>query len=314
MERANSARKWLPNNYPAIDQKQAKISYPITFKKYTKFKKSLNENKVIYEQLLGALAEKTLENVFIAIGAIFNCHYSQICLIEVHNEKSSLAYFRVPYNHRLNCYFRETGEAEFDYRVKAWDVNLTAAACRAISSHLPDFFSVVIDLKSLSIFTTKEIPRFNEAPSSELGAIPFHVTVTRRDFDRALWNIRPSDRIKEHGLYIHDGSSFVKINDFPSFKIYSQIPFLLFRYSVENGKPRYVILATLTMRVEKVLFGGADKKSNMAIARTLSRYVASCQILQLPPFIMDEANTLQELPDQRSQLTDKEFTQFYVDV
>ncbi|WP_323004893.1 hypothetical protein [Denitromonas sp.] len=90
-------------------------------------------------------------------------------------------------------------------------------------------------------------------------------------------------------IYLHDGRQFVTVNaEVAAFA--TNVPFLLLRYAVGNGRPRYVAYSTLGKCVETVAFGNAEKETK----RLIARYCDTLRVLKISAWLHVDADVMKE--------------------
>ena len=289
------ARRWLPDAYPDWEQsKQAN-----TILNVDGFVRQ--RDQLQFEQVSTAIQASTIAKVFDLLSEVFDCDKSEICLLEDRvltrkGKKTPVVYFRYTYNQAFNDALKAAGHAVFDPRLKAWNMPLDDDAKGAVAQCIGSFYRVVIDLSRMVILQNESVPNFAAQTRVAFRKLPFHVQIKRSEVIAAILSSRPTDSIRDNQIYVNDGSGFVA---YPEQEvIWTQSPFLLFRYAVIEGSPRYVSFSTLGMVVEQVSFGNDDKKTSMAIARFMDTF----HVLKMPAFELECSNIITEAHNLRSQL------------
>lgn len=274
-------RRYLPDAYPEWEHAE-NVDPSITLGGFTRVR-----DRQIFDKVGSALLSKTFNKVIDSLSDIFDCDKSQICLFEKHDisQQSSVITFRYTYNPDFNDELKDTGRAKFDSYLKAWDLNFDEKISDMVSESIGDFYRIVIDLNKLIIMQNENEPAMASETVLAFKKIPFHLSVSKTDILSAISEYRATDDVLENRLFINDGrSGFVAFPD--QDVIWTQSPFLLLRYPVANGQPRYASFSTLGMAVEGITFGNDGKKTSMAIAR----FMDSCRVLKMSAFevISDE--------------------------
>lgn len=293
LARREEARRWLPNTFPDWDQAQQNDS-PLRLKGFV----SVHDRQE-FEKIWTALHANTFAKVYDALADAIACDKSEICLIEDRiltrkGQKVPVVYFRYTYNPAFNEVLKGAGRAVFDPRPKAWNLILDDGAKSTLAEFMGMFYRFVIDVSRMVIMRNDNEPFMAMKTRAAFSKLPFHVQVKRSDVLAAIEASRPMDEIREEHLYINDGSGFIACPEHQVF--FTQSPFLLFRYAVVGGRPRYVSFSTLGNVAERVSFGNDDKRTAQAIAR----FMDTCRILQMPAF--ESGNAITEDANARRQL------------
>ena len=251
-------------------------------------------------RLTHALSLEPINKAFDAAGEILGCSAAAICLITSrkvtrNGKKVSVHSFQYKFSKEFNDLLKTTGAARFDQHVTGWnlpdDGGLTIAK---VSSKFGDHFRAVVYVNNMSVMMSRTQTAFAPHQRVAFARLPFAIEVSARSVFQALSASRPQDRIIPGQLTVHSGESFEPIPDNGS--VWTQMPFVLIGYDVENGAPRYASISTLGMAVEEVLFPTSRRKLYQAIAR----FRDACQTLSTPGFTASCAASLMERPGQRA--------------
>lgn len=283
--RYQKAQQHLPDVY-ADKERPAQAELRFAMKGFIRI-----QDRHCFERVLDALQASPIAKVFDLLSQVFDCDRSEICLLEDHiatrkGEKVPVVYFYYTYNQSFNDVLKSTGNAFFNPRVKAWNIVLDDNAKEIVGQSIGNFYRVVIDLSRMIIMQNEKTP--NQAAQTRMAfdRMPFHIPVRKSEIISAIMSSRPGDFILDDRIYINDGSEFVP---YPDRKvIWTQLPFLLLRYPVPDGKPRYVSFSTLGKVVEYVSFGNDSKETSMMIAR----FMCACRILKMPAFELEDENII----------------------
>jgi len=284
-----TARRWLPDSYPDWEQSKD-LETPLRLDGFFHVRDNL-----LFEKISSALQSSTIAKVFDSIADVFDCDKSEICLLEGREimrkgKKTPVVYFRYPYNQIFNNVLKSERQAVFDGNIKAWNLVLDDDAKSVVSDHIGKFYRVVIDLGSMTILKNEVAPQNAAQTLIAFNKLPFHIPIKKLDVLEAILSSRPFDKIREDHVHINDGNGFVPYPEQET--IWTQSPFLLFRYAVLGGNPRYVSFSTLGIAVEGISFGNKDKKTSMAIAR----FMDTCHVLKLAAFEPDCSKLLLKEP------------------
>ncbi len=299
IRKCRAERRWLPDAYPSWEQAEQFESF-IPAKEFVRIR-----DQQTFEQVYEALQANKLSKVFDLLSDVFHCDRSEICLLEDRvvtrkGEKVPVVYFRYTYNPSFNDLLKEignakgTGKARFDASLKAWNMDLDDYTKDAVALYIGGFYRIVIDLNRMVILQNAHEPEMSAPKRVAFLPLPFHIKIEKSKVIEAILSSRPSDFICR--LYVHDGSCFVPYPEQEVF--FTKSPFLLFRYAVNDGKPRYVSFSTLGMAVEYMSFGNESKKTTMAIAR----FMDTCRALRLPAIEIQPNDLMVETETLRIQL------------
>jgi len=263
----------LPDSFPDWDAAQdAESCLPL--EGFTQL-----EDQGIFEQIRQALMEETtFAKAMVAIGNIFNCSRSEVCLvcergISRLGVRQSIIRFQYPYNAAVIPIIKAAGDARFDSRRKAWHLaprEDSAAVLQDLAKH----FVVMIDVDSMAVRVNSRADRMSSLQGVAFRPVPFHLEVKWSDILYAIRSARPGDKVEREAVFYHDGHAFQPLPE--TAWVWTRLPFLLLRYAVPNGRPRYVSYSTLGEVVEDVMFAN-DSKSTM---RGIARYMDTIHYLQ----------------------------------
>ncbi len=288
-------RRWLPETYLSWEQSK-KSELTLNLIGFAR----LCEQR-LFQRVSSALQAATIVKVFDLLAEVFECDKGEICLYENRivmrdGQKTALTYFRYIYNESFNEVLKSTGEAVFSKNIKAWSLVLNENTKDVISERIGNFYRVVIDLSAMVIMLNEMQPNVTAKTRSAFNSLPFHIAVKKSEIISMILAKREAEKIKEDQIYINDGAQFVIYPE--QDLIFTRSPFLLFRYAVMNGKPRYISVSTLGMTIECISFGNYDKKTSIAIAR----FMDTCRALKLPAFETSGDNVITEDLHHKDQL------------
>lgn len=292
-EKRRSDRRWLPDSYLDWDESLF-VDAHLVLDDFIRV-----QDKDVFERVLLALQASTISRVFDSIADIFDCDKHEICLLEGRNilrkgKKVFVVSFRYMYNQDFNDVLKAVW-ATFDQNIKAWNLSIEADEKLLVSESIGKYYRVVIDLNAMAIFTNKAAIQNTARDRLAFYKLPFHVSVMKSRVIESILSSRPSDDIRGD-LYINDGMGFIRYPE--QEEIWTQFPFLLFRYTVADGRPRYACFSTLGMAVERFSFGNNDKKTSVAIAR----FMGACRVIKSPVFETNRDNIVLENPSLKEQL------------
>lgn len=176
------------------------------------------------------------------IAELLSYDKSEICLlydadITRAGKKIKVVYCSYAYNPDFNEVLKSTGFAKFDPRVKRWNISVDVDEenLELIKAKLVGFFRVIVDLDGPSAYisTTKREEKKVEFEEPFYGS---PVEVSKELLFDSLLSSRPQDKILFNQIYFFDGQHFQKLNA-DAFKTRQLMG--LFRYAVEDGRPRY---------------------------------------------------------------------------
>jgi len=271
LAQCRKARRWLPDVYPGWEQAEH-ADMSLSFDGFVR-----QRDRRQFEQVAAALQAGTIAKVFDTLSIVFNCDKSEICLTEEriatrNGEKMPVVYFRYVYNQAFNDVLKASGGATFNLRLKAWSVALGGNAIEYVARRIGKFYRVVIDLGRMVIMHNENVPNVAAKTRAAFNMLPFHVQIKKSEVIDAILSSRPNDHILEDRIYINNGSGFVS---YPEQEVlWTRSPFLLLRYAVSSGRPRYVSLSTLGMVVEMISFGNDDKKHQCPLPDSWTRVVS----------------------------------------
>lgn len=232
---------------------------------------------LLIEPLKVALLEKSVEKVFNAIAALLKCDFREILLLQPHHlnrngQQTAVTYFRFINNLAFDQTLQTAGETQYYSAWQARNLVVTDAAISALVQPVREHFRYVVDFNSLQIF--RRLQCSPSQVSTPFGLIPFHLEVSFADVIESIRQHRPQDRVER--FHIHSGTAFVAVED--SF-LCTQMPFLLFRYSVVGSHPRFVSFSTLANQIDLIEIDDAA-----LIERMISQYCDACRSLNTPAF------------------------------
>lgn len=297
LERAEAkrqaARKWIPDTYPSWGEsnERAAVFNPPGFDRI--------QNQDTFEKVLSAMQEPSLIKVFDSLADTLACDKASICLVQSgwstwSGKKADLLYFRYQYNPDFNSVLKDNG-ARFRSQIKTWCIPVDDEGVRNIIDEISDFYTVIVDLDDLIILKNEKMPSSSAKTQTVFKALPFHINIKKDEIVNAILAHRSKEEIKNDRIYVNTGDGFAPLLEQ---EIWSQAPFLLLRYSVEEGRPRYVCFSTLGKSVEQVSFGNDTKKT----ARYIARYMDTCKVLRIPAYTIDKSKVLVEKTGQRQEL------------
>lgn len=241
-----------------------------------------------------ALKYGTYHRIMDALSSAFDCDKSQICVTDERTVtrsgvKMPVMFFWYTYNPAVNDMLMSEGCGRFHPQTKAWTVPLGGDEIDAVSGRLQDHFSVIIDMAAMRAMKSDAgQPVLAMSTMSAFSAMPYQVGVSMED-------IFPDGLGESERLYVHNGESFVR---FPERAvIWTQSPFLLLRYSIPTGKPRYISYSTIAKRFEAFSYHDS-KQAAMAIAR----FIDACRVNRIPGFSLLRSDASLETPELKRQL------------
>lgn len=249
----------------------------------SKFNKLLDESA--REAVKIALSNQKKKVTFNKIADYFDCSSHSVCLVhsrkvQRNGKKVNVISFWNAFNQAFIDKVKSYNGARFDYNfTKSWSLPVPDGADRFdIPSDLLDMHKVVVDLDDCSIYLNPDPDPRRESVTAAFYPLMADVCITKSAMINAIRQERSETPIGDR-IYIHNGSRFERLDDF---KIYTSLPFILLRYSVERGRPRYASLSSLGLHVEELSFGGG-RDSRKAIAR----YMDTLNELRLPGFVLN---------------------------
>ena len=156
----------------------------------------------------------------------------------------------------------------------------------------------MIDLDAMAVLVNPSEPTKGQRTAAAFALLPFHLPVEPGTVLAVLRAARPADPVAaETLLYVHSGTSAGFVPFAAEHRCFTRMPFLLLRYAVPGGKPRYAAVSTLALQVEEVSFGTAAGGTQRAIAR----YADTCRVHRVPAVTRDgDPALLAEQPGQRA--------------
>lgn len=244
-----------------------------------------------------AIHAASMRKVIDGVAGAMSCDRADVCLLEerIVNRKGvkvAVVYFRCDFNSDFNEMLKSTGAATFDRSKKAWNVVLDADVSAHLCGGMGDFFCAVVDLKNMVLLRRSERSGNVAVKRIAFQKSPFYFDVKIEEILAAILAARPSESILEESIFINDGSEFSKIPE-KTESIITQMPFLLLRYGVRGGRPRYVAYSTVAKAIENISFGNDDKLTKIALAR----YMGTCQALGAKAFIHGREPSIEATPD-----------------
>lgn len=282
-EKRIRARKWLPLEFE-IDKSSALMCF--------------NGYSLIKDFDVVVAVKKSFEQsrygaIFGDIATALNIDRHTICILHTRKitrqgKPIAATFVRYVFNQEANEFLKEECEAKFDSIRKAWNIifNLHSLNTQQFLGGLNEYFDVIVDADSGVIWKANSMPSKAQKSEAAFAKLPFHVSIASEDIFSA---IEPSFKVET--LVVHDGKNFQKYN---SDKLFAQSPFLLLRYSVQNGSLRYASYSVLGRAIEEISFG-SSRETTVFIAR----YMDTCASLGLKGFITDKAEMILESPNQR---------------
>lgn len=269
-------RKGLPEEY--LDYPESMSANPII--NLVNFKK--NDDVETYKKVRHILKEgNSFQKILDELSFILDCDRSEICLIYEHviskNDTSNIVYFYNSYNPDFNELLKtESCKAVFNGVIKAWHIPSEDAGKSEIIDGVSSFYKVVIDLNNLIIMINDYSPSQSLKTGVAFYYMPFHISIEKKEVFEAIHSYRPSDYFLSNSLYLHDGEKFIPFPDEDI--IWTRSPFLLLRYSVAGGQPRYGSFSTIGKSMETVVFGNDPKSTGKAIGR----FMGACRSMKSP--------------------------------
>ena len=237
------------------------------------------ERVAVSDALIAIYRSDKLEDVISGIAKQFLTDRLQVCLLHASGKPDHL-YVRYFFSMAMNDFMRSIG-GKFNAQIKGWHVILdTPDAKVSLERYISEVFAVVVDVSGGAVLRAVAAPSLGQKTIAMFAKIPFHVETNLTDIIAALDEYR-NDNVRLETLVVHDGESFVHLPDAcrAGAPFWTQSPFLLIRYAVASGRPRYAIYSTLARMIEGIAFG-EDKRTSMFIAR----FRDSCDILKLQGF------------------------------
>lgn len=215
------------------------------------------------------------------IAEVLGCDRMGLLLVETFRAqrdgaKCDVLRLRFEYNPEVAAVVYASGRARYlKGRAKAWEIVRSEAAVSALLDALPAYFTAVVDLDALSISLNLAEPSLQAKSEAVFDPLAQPAVVETSAIVSGLRAERPQDLIEREKVYIQAGTGIGFVPLPAATTLRTTFPWLLLRYAVPEGKPRYVTYSTATQAVELVMFGTAAPGSQRAIAL----YADACRIL-----------------------------------
>lgn len=256
------------------------------------------------EMLRGVVVAFEGERYSKIIGAIesaVDCDPSELCLIEVKEgtrdgKKALRVHFRFAFNPQFSDTLKELGRATWNKPFKTWGAPIECLRSADVQALIRQHFKFVVDITGRRIMCNPRPSALNVSRHVAFRELPYHKRFHEYDVLAALAGVRPHAEVYEverEGLFYDNGSEFVRLPSQAT--VATRLPFLVFRYAVQDGRPRYFVFSVLGRCVEVISFGNADKVT----ARMIARFRDSSCRATLPVLEFDSSRWLPELPGQK---------------
>ena len=209
--------------------------------------------------IVGQVREALLRDRFAAVldgvADALGCDRLAVLIIEADRAvrcgvKSSILLMRYQFNPTVNEVLRATGRAYFQSGViKCWDVVPDGQVVDVLQAAIPEHFSALVDLDALAVLVNPDQPTAAQRTGLSFDLLILHRVVEADTIIAALNAARPQDQVESRTLTIHSGSSEGFVPVVPGRPYFTRKPFLLLRYSVPGGRPRYAALSTRDLQV-----------------------------------------------------------------
>lgn len=278
-----AARRYLPCDFP--DAAAAAGLQPALWP--VGFRRELDPAVIgqVREALLRSRFAAALDGVADALG----CDRLAVLMTEAgravrRGVKSRILHLRYQFNPAVNELLRATGRAYLERGAsRCWDIVPDGQGMEMVLAAIPGHFSALVDLDTLAVLVYPARPTAAQQTVPSFGILPFHRVVEAGAIIAALNSARATDQVERRTLYIHSGTPAGFVPFVPGRPCLTRLPFLLLRYAVSGGRPRYAALATLALQVEAVGFGNAAGGTLRAVAR----YADTCRMHRVPAFTLD---------------------------
>lgn len=222
-----------------------------------------------FEAVRRALVEEsTFTKAVSAIADHFQVARCEVALVTKLKASGSAqpAYrFQFPYNEDAKDVIKDAGDARFDKQRKSWTLTPSEDAGMEILQELDESIAILIDAESLAIHIGPVAPVADDISRAAFRHLPFHMQLSWVDILEHIRLARPRETVERDKMFYHDGRLFKPLPETPL--IWTRLPFLLLRYAVSSGQPRYVSYSTVGGIVEQVMFGNSSRGTLGALAR-----------------------------------------------
>lgn len=228
--------------------------------------------------------DQATQACFRELGKILQIDPGAICLVESRlvtrdgQKKIPVMDVLTTYNPSFHNEIKAQHEGRFNSTLRCWNIPL--AQWDAAAQKLGLFFKGVIDLRTgVIMMHDGAIPPQEVEPIFTLRPQPLQVDPLA--ILQAIKQARPQDaeRILPDSWVIHQGERFSRTAP-RVFK--TRYPFLLLRWGVQGGKPRYALYATESNTLGDMGFGQDDKKTRMLLGSYTDAFAKIQEPIMLP--------------------------------
>lgn len=230
---------------------------------------NLGEKK--YEVVRSILVTEKQKKALVLLGDLFKCSPTEILLLQQrkisrNGKKIVITNLRYTFNESFNTFLRIHCDGRYDKQfAAAWSIVLEGGVKDAVIAECELYFRIIVDMDNMQVMNNHKGEELENKQQPAFQPLPYHVEVTTHDLITAVDVARPTDRIAQITTYIHDGSQFVALPRDDA--VWTRCPFVLLRYAVDNGRPRYAIYSVLAKHIESIAYGNDSKVTSIALAR-----------------------------------------------
>ena len=280
LARFQMARRDLPLRFPEVDASmscQPALVFP-GFRRET--------NPAVVGAVRAALSLGLYSAAFNGVAEVLGCDRMGLLLVETFRAqrdgvKCGVLRLRFEYNPEVSAAVYASGRARYlKGCARAWEIVKSEAAVKALLDCLPAYFAAVVDLDALAVSINLSEPPLQARSEAMFELFLQPLDVETSAIMEGLRAERPQDVIAREKTYIHAGTGIGFVPLPAAATLRTVYPWLLLRYSVASGKPRYVTYFALTQQVEAVTFGTAAPGSQ----RSIAHYADTCRVHGLPTF------------------------------
>lgn len=224
------------------------------------------------------LAEtKALGEIFDRLALLFGVSSEDVCLYnEGHvnrmGKQRKAYFFSMAYNPDLQSDLKEcvgNGFPRFDRNTKSWNIcDEDGVAQELFQNLVPDYFDVIIDYSHGHILASKRLAgdepgSLRENQKKPPAQEPSFFEIFNDELKHAIETSRPGEGVGAYRISVHDGDKFVSLK--PDSRLLVSAPYALFRYSLVDGKPRYLTIGTTDKAMMQIAFGNTSKRTSALI-------------------------------------------------
>ncbi len=257
----NKRRRNLPLKINDLPNEHQSIDYvPDGF--------SVETGKSVISVFIDALSRDTFAAILDAFSDVFLCDRLEIAIIEKrtiqrNGKKLNVVSVRYGFNKSANDGLMTIPNTRFNgSAAKSWDIEMTEDNIHKMWSVLKQHFVVVLDVDLLCVFVNNDKPTHSFANSAAFTSLPSPLSWNASQIIDAIQQKTKDIPIN---FYVHNGIQFVPIDLNSEYDTY--VPFILCRYSVNGGQPRYVAYSVIGKCIENLSFQSDGKNMKRMIAR-----------------------------------------------